>query len=387
MDEGLFRDAFPIFRESTYLNTASLGPYSIWTDRRVQEFYREWSAMGAPAWYEIWWERLEETRAAFAKLIGADASEVAILPNVSSAINVLASALDYRERNKVVTSQIDFPTIPYAWMAKPKVKVVRVGQRGAHSVPVKAYVDALDKTVACVATSHVFYSTGAVQDVGGICAAARKAGALSIIDSYHGVGQLPVDVKELGCDALISGGLKWLLGGPGCALLYVRKGLHKSLSPTVTGWFANERQFDFDPAVFAFRSTGAKYELGTPSLPSTFATLGGMELVSEAGPRKVRRRQNELITDLYEKLVQRGYRIHGPDVERERAGILMVEVQDAPGAVAKLAEEKIIVDHRDGRVRVSPYFYNTIDDNDWFVDALARAAPPRRSPRKVSASR
>lgn len=342
----------------------------------MKEFYREWATLGAPAWYDTWWRRLEETRSVFGHLIGADAAEIAILPSVSSALAAIGSCFNDRARPNLLTTQLDFPTIPYGFMFNPRMRVRRIGTRGAVRVPLTDYEGGLDSTVAAVATSHVFYSTGAIQDVAAITRAAHKVGALSIIDSYHGAGQLPIDVKELGCDALISGGLKWLLGGPGCALMYVRRDRLSRLSPTITGWFANERQFEFNPEAFSFRPTGARFELGTPSLPSTFGTLGGMELVAGLGAARIRKRQNELVTDLYEKLSDAGYAILAPQEERERAGILLAQVGDAPSAVAKLAQRRIVVDARDRHVRVSPYFYNTISENDAFVHALSELAPP-----------
>jgi kynureninase len=376
LDAPLLRDRFPILRSKTYLNTASLGAYSTTTDRRVQEFQREWSSTGAPAWYDRWMPRLDQVRATFARLIGATPGEVAILPNVSSALNVIASALDYRERPHVVTTQLDFPTISYAWATKPHARLRRLGDRRDVQVRPDAYDATFDETVAAVATSHVFYSTGAIQDVRAVAHRAHRVDAVTIVDAYHSVGQLPVDVRDLGVDVLISGGLKWLLGGPGCALMFVRRTLLADLEPRMAGWFGNERQFEFDPEAFSFRPTAQRFELGTPSLPSAFATLGGMEIVAKLGPARIRRRQNLLTTDLYEKLTDRGYRIHSPAEEKERAGILMVDVDDAQGVVARLARSRIIVDHRDGRVRVSPYFYNSVADNDRFIKALARLSPP-----------
>lgn len=377
MAEAILRDEFPILRRSTYLNTCSLGAFSRSTGRRVRQFYKEWSERGAPAWYTTWWRRLEQTRATFARLIGARVSEVAILPSVSAALTSLASALDYRRRQRILTTRLDFPTISYAWRTNPHARLRFIGPTRGVEVPLAAYEVALDDSVAAVATSHVFYATGALQDAKAISRRAHRHGALSILDAYHAVGQVPIDVRELGCDALVSGGLKWLLGGPGCALLYVRRALHRRLVPAFTGWFANERQFDFDPAQFAFRRTAQRFELGTPSLPSVFATLGGMDLVARVGPARIRRRQDALVTDLYEKLTDAGYRVRTPPDPRRRAGILMVEVRGAERAVERLARRRIVVDHRNGRIRVSPYFYNDERDHDRFVEALRRAAPAR----------
>lgn len=379
MDPAALRPEFPILRRQTYLNNCSLGALGRRSEARVQEFLSEWRTRGAPAWYTTWWERLEQTRAAFAQIVGARPDEVALLPSVSAALSVVSSALHDPDRPEVVTSRLDFPTIPYQWLVQRDVKLRLVGDKQAVAVPPEEFEEAIGSKTAAVATSHVLYTTGQIQDAARIARAAKKAGAASIIDAYQSAGQLPIDVRALGCDVLVAGGLKWLLGGPGCALLYVKQSRIAEWEPQITSWFANEHMFEFDTEKFAFRRTAARFELGTHSLGAAFATLGGMETVLKAGVAAIRRRQNKLVTDLYERLVDAGYRVASPELEAERAGILMVRDDQAPKTVEKLGKRKIVVDYRRGRVRVSPYFYNTEQENEKFVAAMKAIAPPSKA--------
>ena len=169
--------------------------------------------------------------------------------SVSSALGVVGSAIDWASRPKVVTTALDFPTLVYQWLVKQRngVEVVIVESPDGLTVPVDALTAAIDDRTALVATSHVYFTTGAIQDVRAVADAAHAKGALCFIDAYQSVGQVPVDVQETRADFLCAGGLKWLLGGPGLVFLYVREDLVTGLQPTVTGWFAHERQFDFDP--------------------------------------------------------------------------------------------------------------------------------------------
>ncbi|MHB8606255.1 MAG: aminotransferase class V-fold PLP-dependent enzyme [Thermoplasmatota archaeon] len=371
------RDEFPILARKTYLNTCSLGALSRRSRAAVGRFLDLWEDMGASAWYELWLGELDATRKKFARLVHAHDDEIAILPNVSSALASLASALDYASRPKVVTNALDFPTIPYQWRVQPGCEVVAVPTPDGIRVPTDAMVGAIDERTAAVATSHVFFTSGYIQDVKRISAAAKRAGALSIIDAYHGAGQLPVDVKDIGCDAYISGGLKWLLGGPGIAYLYVSREAQARLTPTFTGWFAHERQFDFDPSRFEFRTDARKFEAGTPSVSAVYAGGAGLDIILEVGSDKIRRRTDELATDLYERFADAGYTLKSPVKREERAGIVMVELADPRAVVAKLAKDNIIVDSRPGRLRVSPYFYNTEEENERVVEAVRRAAPAK----------
>jgi len=236
MDWTAWRDEFPIFQRKQYLNTCSLAPLARRVRAAQERFFDEWEEFGASAWYSIWMGALDGLRAKFAQIIGARKEEAALALSVSVALSSLASSLDYAARPKVVFSELDFPTIAYQWAVKSQVQRVVVPSEDGIRVRPEAYEAAIDNRTAAVATSHVFYTSGAIQDIARIGKAAHEHGALAIIDAYQATGQLPTDVHAAGVDALISGGLKWLLGGTGIAFLYVRKDLLPRLRPTITGW-------------------------------------------------------------------------------------------------------------------------------------------------------
>lgn len=223
MDWTAWRDEFPIFERKLYLNTCSLGPLARRVRAAQERFFDEWEEFGASAWYSTWMEALDALRGKVAQVIGARKEEVALAPSVSVALSSLASALDYGTRPKVVLSELDFPTVSYQWAVKSNVQRTILPSEDGIRVRPEAYEAAIDNRTAAVATSHVFYTSGAIQDIERIAKAAHEHGALAIIDAYQATGQLPTDVHSAGVDALISGGLKWLLGGTGIAFLYVRK--------------------------------------------------------------------------------------------------------------------------------------------------------------------
>lgn len=376
MDWSAWRAEFPTLSRKTYLNTCSLGPLSRRARAAVNRYLDLWEEYGASAWYEIWLGEIQETRKSFARLVNASPDEIAILPNTSSALAVVASCLDYAKRPKVVTNALDFPTVPYQWRVRPGVDVVELPSADGVRVQPELYEAAVGPETAAVATTHVFFTTGWIQDAQRISRLAREAGALSVIDGYHSAGQLPVDVKEMGCDVFLSGGLKWLLGGTGIVYMYVRRELHERLRPTTTGWFGHARQFAFDPASFEFHSDARRFEMGSPANAAVYAGRAGLDIVNEVGPAAIRRRTNELVGDLLDRVRDAGYAVGSPVEAHERTGIVIVKLADAPAAVKALAQEGIIVDSRPGRMRVSPYFYNTVEENERFVDALRKAAPP-----------
>src|SRR5216117_3344647 len=280
-----YRSEFPIFRDKVYLNTCSLGALGERTRRRLGEFLDLWQARGAAAWYDVWWAALAELRRRYGRLVGATPAEIALAPSISVALSSLAEALDYRRRPKVVVTSLDFPTVAYQWLAKrPRgVEVVVVESPDQVSVPVEAIARALDERTALVATSHVYFTSGAIQDIKAVADAARQCGALTVIDAYQAVGQVPVDVKAAGVDVLMAGGLKWLLGGPGIVFLYVREELAPRLAPAIAGWFGHRNQFAFDPHALELHDDARRFELGTPSLAAVYAQLGGLDYIDEIG--------------------------------------------------------------------------------------------------------
>ena len=368
-----YREEFPIFERQVYLNTCSLGALSTRSRVRVGEFLDLWQTRGAPAWYDVWWEALATLRAEYGHVIGADTEEIALHASVSTATAVLASALDHTTRPKVVTTELDFPTVAYQWLAKRAqgVEVEVVASPDGVTVPVEAIAEAVDERTALVATSHVFYTTGAVQDIAAVAEAAHAKGALCFVDAYQSVGQLPVDVHQLGVDFLCAGGLKWLLGGPGIVFLYAREGLVPRLRPTVTGWFAHARQFDFDTRTLDWHGDARRFEQGTPSLAAVYAQLGGLEVIREIGVQRIHEVTTQLTEDLIARAREAGLE---PKVAPEadlRSAIVMLPSPDPAARVRALADAGIVADARPGHVRLSPFFYNVTDDNAQAIEALA----------------
>src|SRR5213596_3488288 len=368
-----YRSEFAIFRDRIYLNTCSLGALGERTRRRVAEFLDVWDARGAAAWYDVWWAALAELRARYAGVIGATPEEIALGPSISVALSSLAEALDNTRRPKLVITSLDFPTVAYQWLAKRArgVELVVVESPDQVSVPVEAIARAVDERTALVATSHVYFTSGAIQDIRAVADAAHARGALCLIDAYQAVGQVPVDVRAAGVDVLTAGGLKWLLGGPGIVFLYVREELAPRLAPAIAGWFGHRNQFAFDPHALELHDDARRFELGTPSLAAVYAQLGGLDYIDEIGVPAIRRVTAALTEDLVARAGEYGFRPKVAPRAEDRSAIVMLPAADPAAGVRHLAAGGIIADARPGHVRFSPFFYNVQDDH---VSALERLA-------------
>jgi len=368
-----YRGEFPIFRDSVYLNTCSLGPLGERSRRKVAEFLDLWQSRGASAWYDVWWEALGELRARYGRVINAPAGDIALAPSISVALSAVAESLDYKRRPKVVITSLDFPTVAYQWLAKAGsgVELVVVESPDRISVPVDAIARAIDDRTALVVTSHVYFTTGAIQDIKRVATAAHAHGALCLIDAYQSVGQIPVDVQDTGVDALVAGGLKWLLGGPGIVFLYVRQAVARALEPRISGWFGQREQFSFDPRALTFHDDARRFEMGTPSLAAVYAQLGGLEYIEEIGIPAIREATAALTEDLIATVRAAGFKPKVAAEPERRSAIVMIPMPDPAASVRHLAAGGVIADSRPGHVRFSPFFYNVQDD---YVRATERLA-------------
>src|SRR5881409_3418064 len=370
-----YRSEFPIFRETVYLNTCSLGALGERARRRIAQFVDVWQARGAAAWYDVWWAALGELRARYARIVGASPEEIALAPSISVALSAVAEALDYRRRPRVVVTSLDFPTVAYQWLAKRArgVELVVVESPDQVSVPVEAIARAVDDRTALVATSHVYFTSGAIQDIRAVAHAAHVRGALCLIDAYQSVGQVPCDVRAADVDFLTAGGLKWLLGGPGIVFLYARAELARRLEPGIAGWFGHKRQFAFEPRSLERHDDARRFELGTPSLAAIYAQLGGLDYIEEIGVPAIREVTAALTEDLIARARAMGLRPKVAARAEDRSAIVMLPADDPADRVRHLTAAAIIADARPGHVRLSPFFYNVQDDH---VAALERLAAP-----------
>ena len=240
------RSRFSIFQRKIYLNTCSQGALSDAVQAGMEEYIASWHEHGSP--WETWVNQYEAARTAFAQFINASPDEVAIVTSASAGINGVASALNFRERKRVVMGEFEFPTMGHVWLAQ-RARGAEVHFVGAEEncIPAANYEKMIDRNTCIVPLTHVCFKNGFRSQVSAITQIAHGSGALVMLDDYQDCGTRPVDVKAMDLDFFVTGTLKYLLGPPGLAFMYVRKELISSLVPTVTGWFAQTNPFAYDP--------------------------------------------------------------------------------------------------------------------------------------------
>jgi kynureninase len=364
-----YRSEFPVLERKAYLISASLGPISDRSRAYLDGFVNAWASKGAPdhVWFEDIFPRMAALKSTFATLTRCDPSELAITTNISIAISTIASALDFGQRNKVVMSELDFPTDGHVWLAQGKrgVEIDWLRSDDGTTIPLEEFDRAIDERTAVVMVNRVLYRSSAIVDAKEVCRIARERGALSFVDDYHGIGIVPLDLHDLGCDIYAAGVLKWLCGGPGLVFLYVRRDLIPQLEPLVTGWFAQAEPFSFDLERLEYHPTARRFEHGTPPAPVYFIAQGGLDVIAEVGPERIRARQGELQDHLIARADELGLPVRTPRERAARGGVVNVGVGPEAGKICHaLLERDVSTDFRGDGLRISPHFFNTEDDID-----------------------
>lgn len=370
-DLDAWRKRIPLLATTIPMNNCSQAPQTDLTRAAGERYFDSWNTKGMD--WDAWMEEVRLAKGAFARLINAGADEIAVFSSVSEAASAVASALDFGGRSRtVVVSEMEFPTIGHVWLAQRRrgARVAWVPMQDG-TITTSAYDAFLNDETALVSVCHGYYLNGFTQDLAALSARAHSAGALLFADAYQTLGALPVDVKALGVDFLASGNLKYLMGVPGIAFLYVRSELAETLHPTVTGWFGRADPFLFDAKQLDWSAGAGRFDTGTPPIVNAYVARAGMEIIAEVGAAKIRAWQQVLAQRLAEGGRARDLTLHGTtDVTRKTANTAFV-VRDAHAVEAAMRAQGVLPSARGPVIRLAPHFYSSLADVDTALDLLA----------------
>jgi len=363
-----WREEFPILARTVYMINNSLGAMPRQTARHLAEYAEMWATRGVRGWEERWWEMPLEVGNKIARVIGAPAGTVSMHENVTTAQMVaLSSVRPSGARKRIVCSAMDFPSMVYLYRAQQAAgfDLIAVPAENDLTVRTDRMVEAIDETTAVVAFSHVLFRTSYIIDAAAIARRARAVGAAVILDTYQSAGIIPVDVTALGVDFAVGGCLKWLCGGPGNAFLYTRPDRLKEARPALTGWLSHLHPFDFNIADSDTRGDAMRMMNGTPAIPAYYAALAGLDIVNEIGVDRIRDQSKRLTARLLTLVDEYGFESVASRDPAHLAGTVAVSVPEALLVSRTLKARDFLVDYRPPvGIRLSPHFYNTIEEVD-----------------------
>ncbi|VTU24716.1 Kynureninase [Variovorax sp. PBL-H6] len=367
-----YRKLFPILEQTVQLSSCSQSALSLPVRRAIDEYLEVWLKRGADWGY--WMDQVALARAEFARMIHAEADDIAVLGSVSDAASSIASALRFEpDRCEIVTTTLDFPSLCHVWLAQaPRGAQVRFVQAEAgRSDTTERIAGALDGHTALVSVSHACFYDGQRVDIAATGREAREHGALQFVDAYQSAGAIAIDVRAQEVDILAAGAQKYLLGIPGIAFLYVRPALAQRLTPTVTGWFGRVNPFAFDPAGLDFAAGAARFNTGTPPMMCASVARASMALLNEIGIPAIEEYLGQLSAVALEEAARLGLTVASPPDPAAKGANTAIRVPDAAQVEARMLEAGYVVSARNDVIRIAPHFYNTAEDVTGALRALA----------------
>jgi selenocysteine lyase/cysteine desulfurase len=310
-------------------------------------------------------------RQAFARLIGAEASEIALTDNTSRAANLAIRILEAKSNGYVIVDDTTYPSSVYPWRARSWD--VRYVPTADAPDPTGAIVDAIDDGCLAVCVSHVAPFSGLRHDLTALARAAHAHGAFLMVDAAQSAGVVPVDVHASEVDLLFTTGMKWLLGPPGIAFLYVSAELLADAPVLDVGYIGLDVASGDWPVTSlpAISREARRYELGLPSLPALYAAAAGIEILREAGVEPISRQVEHLVTQCIDGLSEHGQESLTPRNPTLRAGVVVFRHEAASALFDHCRSERVDIGTvGSDLVRVDFHGFNNEDDLRRFLECF-----------------
>ena len=369
-----YRSEFPILERTNYMISNSLGAMPRGVYDALHAYADTWPTRGVRAWEERWWMLAAEVGNELGALMNAPPGSVSTHENVTACQAVVASCFDFSgKRNKIVYSDLNFPSVMYFWEAQRQygARVHMVKSEDGIIVPTDRLLDAIDEQTLVVPVSHIVFRSSYINDAAAIIEKAHKVGAHVVLDTFQSLGTVPIDVQSLNVDFACGGVLKWLCGGPGVAYLYVRPDLGRKLEPKLTGWFAHQNPFGFEVGPVRYADPPFRFMNGTSPVPALEACRPGLRIIREARVEKIREKSKRQTARLIELADRHGWRVNTPRDPAKRGGTVSIDMPDSQRVCRELLARDVLVDWRPkAGVRFSPHFYNTDEEVDAAITAV-----------------
>lgn len=370
--EAIRAAEFPVAERWAYLDHAAVAPLP----RRAGDAIRAWTAEqeanGCVNWLR-WREELEVVRGRAARLLNAEAAEVAFITSTTLGINLVAEGFPWREGDNVVVPAEEYPSNLFPWM---NLKSRGVETRTVRSRGPRVALDDLDAAIddrtRVVAVSHVEFATGFRNDLDALGQLCRDRGVALFVDAIQGLGPLTIDVKRTPIDFLAADGHKWLLGPEGAGVLFVRRDWIDRLRPIGVGSNSVTGSYNEPEPRFDLKPDAGRWEGGCYNMSGLLGFGKSLELLLEIGAEAVSERILDRAEAVRERARAAGWTLAGPDRSEERSGIVVLdrEGSDNDAVVRALRSQGVAVSCRRGLLRVSPHLYNGDEDLDRLADGL-----------------
>jgi cysteine desulfurase/selenocysteine lyase len=373
MTLATLRAEMPVTRHWAYFDHAAVAPLTARAQQAFLDYSADFTENGL-AHYRRWSGRVDVVRHLFARLLNADPLDIAFIKNTSEGVGIVAEGLPWQPGDNVVTAEEEYPANLYPWLnlAHRGVEVRRVASRDGR-LELDDLRAAIDGHTRLLTISFVEYASGFRNDLDAIGQMCRERGVLFFVDAIQGLGVLPLDVSRTPIDFLAADGHKWLLGPEGAGVFYIRRELVDQLHAVGIGWHSVVGAWDFSTIDLRLKPHAGRWESGSLNMAGIAALGASLELLLAAGVAQLESTIRTLTDHLCANVGRAGWRVFSSRRDTECSGIVSLIApggRSVAGVVKQLRKQGMVLNHRAGRLRVSPHAYNTLDEVDRLITLL-----------------
>ncbi|MGH1363045.1 MAG: aminotransferase class V-fold PLP-dependent enzyme [Calditrichia bacterium] len=353
-----FRSLFPYLKNKTYINHAATGPLPTTVIQAVNDCLYQRSTGEIEYWPDAL-EAREEFKNRVGRLINASASSIAVSDSTSMALNWLTQGLTWKKGDRILLNDLEFPSNvnPFLALREKGVEIDFISAENGVLTP-EAVEAAIRPETTVLSLSFVQFLNGFrsnLAEIGRIC---QKHGVIFCVDAIQGLGALQLDVQKMKIDFLACGGQKWLLWPRGTSFFYVSPTIFDKLAPMATGWLSVEDPWTFFTQDYKLLPDAGRFEPGIFNVLGVIGANAALQLLEDAAPARIEAQVLSHSQWLSEWLANAGYRLFSSATDASRSGIVTFYHHEAEKLLAFLQEKNMFVSMRDGKIRVSPHFYN-----------------------------
>jgi len=371
------RECMPIAEQFAYFDHAAVAPLSGRAASVMATWLQQASQQGDALWPQ-WAGEVENTRNLAAEILGTSSQQIALVPNTSMGINIVAHGFPWNSGDNIVTLSNEFPANQYPWMnLRDQGVEVRVVEVKDVAVDIQQILDTCDARTRLITVSWVSFCTGYRMQLEELIAAAHVRGILVFLDAIQGIGVFPLDVEQLDVDFVAADGHKWMLGPEGAGIFYLKQSHLDFLRPVMVGWNSVKRPFDFDQINWQPRPTATRFEGGSNNMVGLIGLGASLTFLKEFGLTAKESPIAEQILDYIAvartALVDLGAELFGPEDRAHQSGILSFDFpgEDLSRVRQLCMDNRVVLSCRAGRLRISPHAYNNRDDLDRLLNVLS----------------
>ncbi len=390
------RSQMPVTKRFAYFDHAAVAPLTAPAAAAISQYAQQAAEQGDLPW-PTWDAALSRLREVAAEFLGASEDEVALVPNTTHGIGLVAEGFPWQAGDNVVIPENEFPSnsLPWSRLARLGVELRRVAVEPTGELDLGKLSQAIDVRTRIVSISWVGFVSGYRIDVGEVAELVHSRGGLLMLDAIQGLGAFEIDVNATGVDFLAADGHKWMLGPEGAGLFYVRKKHLDLLEPLGVGWGSLAAD-SFIPGSVDLKTSASRYEGGAANMPGMIGFAQSLSLLqqlhhstSAQSPNRSALSEAVLanVEMMADRLRQAGFRVYLPEETSRRSGILGISwpasgnatdssgADDVPESVALAARKHciaagVVLSVRNGRLRAGTHAYNNEHDIQRLVNAL-----------------